>query len=55
MKDIETKSNNEKNKFEEFQGNITFIIQSRHKRNILIACSDGKVFLFTLPKYRFLN
>ena len=52
IKDIEI-SNRGENKFDEFKGKITCIIQSRYSGNILLTCSDGNVFLFTLPNIDF--
>ena len=53
IKDIEIKSNIGGNKFDEFRGKITCIIQSRYSGNILVTCSDGNVFLFTFPNIDF--
>ena len=49
IKDIEIKSNKRGNKFDGFEGNITCIIQSKYNGNILITCSDGKVYSFKNP------
>ena len=35
--------------FKGFKGKITSIIQSRYNGNILLSCSDGNVYLLTLP------
>ena len=53
IKDIEINSNVGENKFDEFKGKITCIIQTRYSGNILVTCSDGNVFLFTFPNIDF--
>ena len=40
---------NEKEKFEDFDGAITCIIQSKISGNILATCYNGNVYLFTPP------
>ena len=37
--------------FNSFNGAISSIIQSKNEGNILITCSDGNVYLLTLPNF----